>query len=149
MKSNKMKPKLSLDDFQKYFVLDKDTGDLFINTDLISRMSELKGRNTIWLLLKIMFFNPKREDDLEEHLNDIKMFEGGITEYYNTRRDYYKARDALLITLIERDGYSCRICGSENDITIDHIVPVIKGGKNYLDNLQLLCRSCNSRKGVK
>ena len=29
----------------------------------------------------------------------------------------------------------------------DHIVPLSKGGDSVLENLQLICRSCNTRKG--
>jgi 5-methylcytosine-specific restriction endonuclease McrA len=58
-------------------------------------------------------------------------------------------RNALMSAIIERDGYYCKNCNSTENITIDHIVPVSKGGKNILSNLQLLCRSCNSKKGAK
>lgn len=34
-------------------------------------------------------------------------------------------------------------------ITIDHIMPKSKGGKNTIDNYQLLCKPCNELKGDK
>jgi 5-methylcytosine-specific restriction endonuclease McrA len=49
----------------------------------------------------------------------------------------------------ERDAYRCQECGSWHDLTIDHILPVIRGGENALENLRALCRSCNSRKGAR
>jgi 5-methylcytosine-specific restriction endonuclease McrA len=43
----------------------------------------------------------------------------------------------------------CLACGSDEDITLDHIVPVSLGGKTDRDNVQPLCRSCNSSKWQK
>ena len=34
------------------------------------------------------------------------------------------------------------------NLTVDHIVPQSKGGSDHLDNLQLLCGACNSKKGA-
>jgi 5-methylcytosine-specific restriction endonuclease McrA len=43
----------------------------------------------------------------------------------------------------------CVVCGTMEDLTFDHIVPLAKGGTNELSNLQVLCRACNSKKGAK
>lgn len=40
----------------------------------------------------------------------------------------------------------CVACGSTNQITIDHIIPIARGGTHSIGNLQSLCRSCNSSK---
>lgn len=48
--------------------------------------------------------------------------------------------------VFERDGWACLECDSERDLCCDHATPVSKGGETTLDNLQTLCRPCNSRK---
>lgn len=35
----------------------------------------------------------------------------------------------------------------KRDLTVDHIVPIRKGGRNSRANAQVICGSCNSRKG--
>ncbi len=46
----------------------------------------------------------------------------------------------------ERDDFRCRICGVRRNLSVDHILAVCDGGETTSDNLQTLCRSCNSRK---
>ena len=41
----------------------------------------------------------------------------------------------------------CTACGSTTDLTGDHRVPLSKGGMSRLENVQVLCRPCNSSKG--
>lgn len=55
--------------------------------------------------------------------------------------------------IMERDNYTCQICGKympdEVGLQIDHIIPVAKGGKTILSNLRVLCDKCNRKKGAK
>jgi len=47
----------------------------------------------------------------------------------------------------DRDGWKCVECGAHDNLTVDHIIPLSKGGTDDLANLQTMCGSCNSRKG--
>lgn len=65
------------------------------------------------------------------------------------RSEFQNIRHDLFLLLIDRDGYICKICSRIENIQIDHIVPLSKGGTDDIDNLQLLCASCNVRKSDK
>lgn len=56
--------------------------------------------------------------------------------------------------LLERDGPWCTYCTvlledgiPKRRMTIDHVVPTVRGGSNRLSNLALACYSCNQNKG--
>lgn len=51
--------------------------------------------------------------------------------------------------VFERDMYRCKTCDSHIDLCVDHIYPESKGGEAVLNNLQTLCKRCNSIKGSK
>jgi hypothetical protein len=54
---------------------------------------------------------------------------------------------SLRMAVLRRDGFRCVICGAPEDLMADHVVPELHGGEATSDNLQTLCRPCNSAKG--
>lgn len=49
-----------------------------------------------------------------------------------------------------RDGYKCQYCGngfSKSQLTLDHVIPVVQGGKKNWSNIVTACLKCNQRKG--
>jgi len=60
-----------------------------------------------------------------------------------------KVSNKMRFSIYKRDGYRCRICGSRENLEVDHIIPIAKGGKSTYDNLQTLCHYCNVKKGSK
>lgn len=61
--------------------------------------------------------------------------------------NYYRSIKIHLL----RQGCLCGICGKNinnlKDATIDHIIPISKGGHSGLTNLQLAHETCNIKKG--
>ena len=81
--------------------------------------------------------NPDKKRYLENRRRARKSGNGGshtITE----RRDKF----ALL-------GNACVYCGSSGAMTVDHIVPLARGGTDDIGNIVPACRSCNSKKNAR
>ena len=115
------------------------------------------------------------DDDLTERRNDLERYTGSmwwdskeqwegflaeVTDEQKRRRTFQEKKSAakqrrsqfqrdrprLKILLIERDGYACKECGSQEGLEIDHVVPLSRGGSDDLGNLQWLCDHHNSKK---
>lgn len=103
---------------------------LWILRDKKKNKERDKIYNLIWVLInkdKIAIYNCKRRDRLKN---------GCFTE-----KEWKEIK--------EKQNYKCALCKKKKDLTIDHITPLSKNGSNVKENIQALCKSCNSSKGNK
>jgi len=63
-------------------------------------------------------------------------------------RHPYIVPDKTRASVFKRDANKCLKCGTSEQLSIDHIQSLAKGGDNNINNLQTLCSKCNSAKGV-
>jgi hypothetical protein len=71
-----------------------------------------------------------------------------VFEFKDDKRGFSSEQRRLLWNSDEKR--SCKACRKQlswDDFTIDHVIAWTKGGETSVKNAQLLCRSCNSRKG--
>ncbi len=54
----------------------------------------------------------------------------------------------LRLMILNRDGWSCQYCGEveRSEMTIDHIIPIARGGTDEPENLISACKRCNYSK---
>ena len=56
------------------------------------------------------------------------------------------------MSVYKRDSFICQYCGnrfSVEDLSIDHLIPLAKGGTDIMPNLITSCKKCNNKKGSK
>lgn len=49
--------------------------------------------------------------------------------------------------IYKRDGYRCQYCGRKDALTLDHVMPKSRGGRDTWQNLVTACQKCNTLKG--
>lgn len=93
--------------------------------------------------------------------NKNHFWKGGITKdwaYYSRQRRNRKLKANGSHTIYEwlnlkaQYNWTCPCCKKaepEIKLTEDHIIPLSKGGSDNIENIQPLCRNCNSKKNIK
>ena len=99
---------------------------------------------------------------------EMQSWKGGITPYESHRkyvkknperishlkaRRYAREKNAIGRHSLEewkelcvKNNNKCAVCKEEKKLTKDHIIPLSEKGTDYIENIQPLCRNCNSRK---
>ena len=96
-----------------------------------------------------------KKNNIEKNKQIIKRYKKNNVEKdreYSRYRHYRKKRKIFYISKKElKKIYSsnCVICNSKDNIQVDHIIPLSRGGTHSIGNLQPLCRSCNCKKSTK
>ena len=93
----------------------------------------------------------KRLADLASGRKSYRKHKESRLHYYRQlsyKRRHAKGKHTLREwnELKERFDNKCVFCGASNQLTRDHIIPISKGGNSFIENIQPLCRSCNSKK---
>lgn len=91
--------------------------------------------------------------DIWRKSNPDKIKMHGITRRAKENKSNGIITDKEWLDMLERFDYRCLDCGANGrkdvKLTLDHIIPISKGGPNLISNAQPLCKSCNSRKHTK
>ena len=72
-----------------------------------------------------------------------------LTHYIDVRGRQRRA-SSKRNRILARDGNRCQYCGAKGtafDLTVDHILPLSRGGTTSPENLVAACYACNQRKG--
>lgn len=79
----------------------------------------------------------------------------GVTSSYRKggvvriKRTYPENWGELRLKVLERDQYKCRRCGANLRGVfyreVHHIVPLARGGSNFMSNLISLCSECHDK----
>ncbi len=75
--------------------------------------------------------------------------ERGKQIWQHRARDSREVPGSLRYQVLSKAKFRCELCGisaEDKALDVDHIVPVNKGGKTVIENLQALCYTCNSQK---
>lgn len=64
-----------------------------------------------------------------------------------SRREWQRKVRLTRDNIFKRDGNACQYCGTTRErMTIDHVFPRSRGGRNTWENLVSACERCNGRK---
>jgi len=65
---------------------------------------------------------------------------------FSSRERMWKLPPVNRRGILRRDHNSCQYCGSNKNLTLDHVIPRSRGGRHTWENVVAACSECNSRK---
>ena len=116
---------------------------------------KVKAATAAWFANNKEYRKKYKAEYREQHAAQIKAYRRANKE----RQIVYKANRKTRLTnaggkftvkqwreLCALYGSRCLCCSRKKPLTVDHVIPVSKGGTSDIDNIQPLCGPCNSTK---
>lgn len=94
--------------------------------------------------LRLIHHIMKQTEEISRIRKEVEAFKN-FDRLPSARRE--RVPDAIRMFVWQRDGGTCVECNSRERLEFDHIIPVAEGGATTERNIQLLCETCNRRKG--
>lgn len=118
--------------------------------------NKYREKNKLYLLQKAKEWAIKNKDRVNARMRKWRAEnKDKVSVQKNNRRSREKRgriTNEEWAQVLEKYGNKCLCCGKSNSearITMDHVLPLDKGGLNVIENVQPLCKSCNSKKHTK
>lgn len=124
------------DKFEEPYYPSEEASELF---RCLRRISNIEGLFEDETLDKVHAHIRRGKDNHQRYLRSIDSEPRRNASKHLTKKEVREA-------VFELHGRACLCCGSTEKISIDHVIPVNKGGENCISNYQPLCVPCNSRK---
>jgi 5-methylcytosine-specific restriction endonuclease McrA len=86
----------------------------------------------------------RQSKEIQQIRREVEAFEN-LKETPSARRE--RIAEKVRMFVWQRDQGRCVECGGKDRLEFDHIIPVVEGGASTERNIQLLCETCNRKKG--
>ena len=147
---SKLSNKLEWEAKRKYpngfgFAYCLECGRKFEKTSPVNKFCDTKCRSKYYKKNKKYDTNEIYTLDIEDFVRSI--IEDGLSARKNNNMGlnyrYNMINESLRDRISSRDNYCCRVCNSDTNLEIHHIVKLIDGGGNNDENLITVCKSCH------
>jgi hypothetical protein len=107
-------------------------------------------RHVPWIIEEIREYDPEVMECKDwGHVCPVFFVQSGATETKKGRMEGRTIPRDVMLKVVRRDNHICQLCHQyvpDDEIEFDHIIPRSKGGPTSVENVRLLCRSCNRKK---
>ncbi|MEZ5538276.1 MAG: HNH endonuclease signature motif containing protein [Thiolinea sp.] len=123
---------------------------------------KLKTEQDVWSEIdRLIYLSPASQEYLSQfdpkevmceiygHSCPVFINQYVATETKESRKQGRYLPRHIMLKVVRRDNQVCQVCHKhvpDNEIEFDHIIPYSKGGPTTVENIRLLCRTCNRKK---